>query len=160
MTASHSRPGSPASRRVALLGGLAVLAIVNYLDLVGVLGIGWTNERVGWLAAVWTLAVGVTLRPLEEMRERLSDLFAASLFVFGGVVVAVVTSPDVGTTYLFHATPIGQLLYATAPAVGNPVVILLVIYGANWSREWLSKYWHLRRTTPEERVLGQEDRQR
>jgi len=71
------RPGSTRSRRVLLLGGLAALAIVNYLDLVGVLGMGRTNDLVGWIATRWAIVIGLVLDPDEEMFDRLNDLLRA-----------------------------------------------------------------------------------
>ena len=133
-----------------------MLAIVNYLDLVGVLGIGWTNGLVGWIATAWTLAVGVVLEPDDEVRARLNDLAGAFLGALALGVAAVFLRSDVGMTYLFQATPLGQLAYAILPAVANALFVLAIAYGAYLTLTWLSEYWHLRRTTPEERVLGED----
>lgn len=61
-----------------LFAGLALLAVVNYLDLVGVLGLGWTTEFVGWLAGVWTVVVALTVESREESRTRGVDTTYAS----------------------------------------------------------------------------------
>lgn len=149
-------PGTPAIRRVVLFGGLGVLAIVNYLDLIGALGLGWTNNNIGWFAALWTLLIGILLDPDGEILARLNDLSYAFVGTLVLVVVALVSSPDVGMTYLFQATPIGQIVYAIAPTVANPLFVLAIAYGSYLLLDWISEYRYLRQTTPEERVLEEE----
>ena len=155
---SLSRPGSPATRRALLFGGLGVLAVMNYLDLVGVLGLAWTNNSVGWMATAWTAAVALTLDPREELSACLKGFGSLLVAVFGMIAVAVVSNPDVGMTYLFHSTTIGQLAYAAAPAAGNGALVLFLVWIFVRGLSWFSEYRYLRRTTPEERVLGEESR--
>ncbi|WP_256288785.1 hypothetical protein [Halobellus inordinatus] len=139
-----------------LLGGLALLALVNYLDLVGMLGIGWSNNFVGWLAAVWTIAVGVTLDPGEELAARVSELGYGFLGTLAIAIVAFVASPDTGLTYLLQANPVGQIAYAIAPAVSNGLLVLVCAYLGYHGAVWLAEYLRLRRTTPEDRVLEED----
>jgi len=61
-------------------------------------------------------------------------------------------------TYLFQMTPLGQLAYAIVPVVANALFVLAITYGTYRAMAWGSAYWHLRRTTPEERVLGEDCR--
>ena len=153
-----SRPGTRSTRRAALFAGLAVLAVLNYLDLVGVLALGWTNNFVGWLAAVWTIAVGVTLDPNDELAARVNDLGHGFLGTLAVVIVAYVASPDAGVTYLLQANPVGQVGYALLPATANGLLVLAVAYLSYHGAAWLAEYLRLRRTTPEQRVLGRDDR--
>ena len=67
-------------------------------------------------------------------------------------------TPDVGMTYLFQATSIGQIVYAIVPAVANALFVLAITYGRYWAMTGVSEYRHLRRTTPEERVLREDCR--
>jgi len=140
-------------RRVVLFAGLALLAVVNYLDLIGVLGLGWSTEFVGWLAGAWTVVVALTVESGEELRARAVDVAQAFLGAVAVALVAVVSSPEVGITYVYHATPVGQVALATAPMLGNAWMVLAVVYGSYRVVSWFSAYRHLRATTPEERVL-------
>jgi hypothetical protein len=140
-------------RRVALVGGLSLLGLANYLDLVGVLRVGLEAGAVSAAAGLWTIAIFAAMDygpgRLLEVRARLDDL----LLVTGGtiwmVVVARVLNPDVGTYYLFHATAFGQLVVGVGPAIGLPTLLLVIWFIAGR----LAEYIRLRRTTPEERVL-------
>jgi hypothetical protein len=44
------------------------------------------------------------------------------------------------------------------PAVANALFVLAIAYGAYLTMTRGSEYWHVRRTTPEERVLGEDCR--
>ncbi|WP_311170654.1 hypothetical protein [Halobellus ordinarius] len=149
--------GTPETRRAVFLGGLALLSIVNYLDLVGVLALGWTNNNIGWFAACWTLLIGVLFEPDGEILARAADLGYAFVGTLVLVVVALVSSPNVGMTYLFQATPIGQVVYAVVPTVANSLFVLSITYGSYVVLDWISEYRKLRQTTPEERVLEEVD---
>ena len=143
-------------RRVVLFAGLALLAVVNYLDLVGVLGLGWSTEFVGWLAGTWTLLVALTVESGEELRARTTEMAYVFLGAVAVALVAVVSSPEVGITYVYHVTPVGQVALATAPMLGNAWMVLAVVYGSYRVVSWFSTYLRLRATTPEERVLDRE----
>lgn len=151
-----SRPGTPATRRALLFAGLALLTLVNYLDLVGVLGLAWTNNFVGWIAAAWTWAVALLFDPGEELEARLKDFGPICVALLAVIAIAYVSHPDIGTTYLLQATLIGQPAYAAMPTVGNGAAVLFIAWVFQRGLSWLSEYRHLRRTTAEERVFGED----
>jgi len=92
----------------------------------------------------------------RELRTRLGEIGALLVVVFGAVVIGAVTSPELGSTYWFHETIVGQLTWAAAPSVGNAGIVLGAVYLVVVAIEWLSEFWNLRQTTPEERVLEEE----
>jgi hypothetical protein len=149
-------PGTQRFRGIVLFAGLALLALVNYLDLVGVLGLGWTNNTVGWAAAIWTAIIAVLIGSRQELHRRVKELGALLIVAFGAVAVGLVTSPDLGPTYWYHETLVGQLTWAAAPSVGNAGIVLGTVYLVVIGFEWVSEYWYLRQTTAEERILEED----
>ncbi|SDY40153.1 hypothetical protein [Halobellus clavatus] len=148
--------GGPRIRGIVLFAGLGILALVNYLDLVGVLGLGWMNDTVGWAAAFWTGFVALLINSRRELHKRVKELGALLVLVFGLVAVGLVTSPGLGPTYWYHETLVGQLTWAAAPSVGNAGIVLGTAYLVVLGIEWISEYWYLRQTTAEERILEED----
>jgi hypothetical protein len=144
---------TPRQRRVVLWAGVLLAAVINYLDLLGVLRLALTPPQLALTTGAWTVLV-LTQVPalpdgLEEAQQFALDAAGWAMAVLGLLVLARVFHPDVSPTYLLHATLEGQVVLAWTGAVFWPVVALLEFYLIGWVLD----YQRYRRTTPEQRVL-------
>lgn len=146
--------GTPIQRKIALMVGLALLALVNYLDLVGVLALNLSSGVVALAATFWTGAIfGLAGPDLEELKSLLVVLVGPVAAWIAGVVALGAAYPDVGDYYVVHATAPGQVLYAVAPVLELALAVALVGVILAWGLE----YRHLKNTDPEERILQETD---
>ena len=146
--------GTPLQRKIALTAGLALLALMNYLDLVGTLPLGLSSGVVALAAAFWTGAIfGLAGPDLGELKGLLVVLAGPVAVWIAGVVALGAAYPDVGDYYAVHATVPGQVLYAIAPVLELALAVALVGVFLAWGLE----YRQLKNTDPEERILQETD---
>lgn len=147
--------GTARQRRAAFAVGLWSLALVNFLDLAGLLRLGLDWTSVGWLSLALLL---VPMALADEFVDELSGMGRVALWtvLWAGVLLvgARVTNPDVGGHYLVNATALGMASQATLQAAAVPMIVAGLLVLPVRAFAWLLDYHYLRSTTPEERVLG------
>lgn len=128
----------------------ALLALLNYLDLIGELALNLRHWWIGFGTLLW---VGVVLAyrnpPSGEVIRRLQEIGpAVALWALGAITLGILY-PEAGNHYRIYATDLGQLELALGP---------VIVYGAFATfcalvLTWGAEYRHLKQTSPEERIL-------
>ena len=142
--------GAARRKGSALWAGLAFLALVNLLDLIGVLALDLSAGSVGLGSALWTGVIAGLIGPdLQELAQEFKTTLAVLAVHALGVVGLGAMYADTGTHYAIHATAPGQFLWAIAPVLLFATATLGVLV----TLAWVQEYREIRSQSPEDRVL-------